>query len=138
MALDQRLYLLLEIEKVRQNHRHIPTTFVYPLGGLSFSCCTYIVGGLSGPKPDKIVYKASKKQIHEPWDIELCNKRTPRAFLYRSDCLYDTLEHYCDFLGNTAYESIDADCGMWASSNGLLQEDVVEALKEHVMRLGGC
>lgn len=117
-----RLYLLLEVEKVKQNHRGIPTTFIYPTGGLSFSAVTY-------SDRDKTIYTVSKKTIPDFWLVETQNKRYTKEFQYRSECLYATLESFAGFIKSTPSVALEHEGGVWASDKRL--SDALDALKSH-------
>ncbi|KAI5169821.1 hypothetical protein PAEPH01_1026 [Pancytospora epiphaga] len=107
-----KLYLLLEIEKIKQNHKRIPTTFIYPTGGFSFSCITY-------EDNTRIIYNVHKNSLEGFWIVTPQNKIFAKEFFYESTCLYDTLFHFNKFIKTTAFIDVDCETGIWKVEKGL-------------------
>lgn len=102
------LYLLLEIEKVIQNHSFIPTTFLYPVpspGGFSFSGCTYHLA-------NRLIYEVSKQSIHSDWSVRFLNTEldskagSNTAGAVNGNSLYDTLEQLNSLLDRAEYKIV--------------------------------
>ncbi len=122
MINNKKLYLLLEIEKIRQNHKSIPTTFIYPLNGLFFTCCTYTL-------PGKVVYNVYKENIEDQWIPVFCNKKFNKDIEKTSNCLFDTLKIINDFIKDNEGVTIKGDITIWKIS---------ENNKEALNYLGEC
>lgn len=123
---SEKLYLLLEIEKVKQNHKNIPTTYLYPLKGLAFSCCTY--GSI-----EKTVFHVFKKKIENMWEIKFLNKTSKNlSVLKGTDTLYESIKSAVDFLEKNDMEFVEADIGLWANSN--IAKEGIKYTKEYNLR----
>lgn len=120
MLSAEGLYLLLEVEKVKQNHGRISTTFIYPTGGLAFSCVSYI-------RETKIIFTTSKHSIADPWSVELVNKKADEPFAYESNCLHDTIENYVEFLMQAPLEDVPRGASIW--DNEQIPSNVLKILK---------
>ena len=128
MVNKQCLYLLLEVEKVRQNHRYIRTTFIYPTLGMRLCCCSYI-------GDNKILYTVHKREIEENWEVEFTNCRVAAELAKQSPVLYDTLENIVELLSCTAIETHPSDDGIWGRDLSLSHAEVEASLKAEAKKI---
>jgi len=69
MSTRNRLYLLLELEKFKQEHPKMPTIFIFPVGNLVFSGIMYYKDS-----PDySLRFVLEKQSIDDAWEVKICN-----------------------------------------------------------------
>ncbi|KAI4293230.1 hypothetical protein PAPHI01_2504 [Pancytospora philotis] len=122
MSPDERLYMLLEIEKLKQNHALIRSTYTYPTAGLRLSCITFT-------GESRVVYEAHKDAIPDVWSITVNNKRFNSEFTQASVCLYETLESFQRYASETPSCDVEYTCSIW--ENDAAAQDALQALEQH-------
>lgn len=84
-AVSDKIYLLLEIEKLRQDHGSMPTTFVFPTGMLELDgivCCKV--------SPSRALrFRVRKSSLEDSWKVLVGLESSPLDF--GCDSLSDTL-----------------------------------------------
>lgn len=60
---EEQLYLILEIRKVFENHRNIPTMFIYPTKRLTFSGIYF--------KDKTKEFLLTKESIEDTWKVKI-------------------------------------------------------------------
>ncbi|KAI5149156.1 hypothetical protein ENBRE01_0730 [Enteropsectra breve] len=103
-----RFYMLLEVENIKQNHRNIPYSFVYPNKSLDFSCITVL-------DFRKLVFRAHKKKISDSWMVECSNFRLGRAFNSNHTSLYDTILQFNEHIEKEETIEVVDELGMWSA-----------------------
>jgi hypothetical protein len=79
---EEKLYLLLELRKVYENHSTIPTLFLYPNTKFTFDGICFLESVTR--------FQMTKNSIHDTWKIRLQNEND---FVdYNNTCAYDSLQ----------------------------------------------
>lgn len=94
-----KLYMLLEVERLKESHHEVKNCYVYPVGRLEFMCVNILID-------KKIIFLVYKVDIKEEWTTKFLNIKPTKDFNFRSTILFDTIKQISKFLCETNYENI--------------------------------
>lgn len=85
MCVEKKIYLLLEMERIKHNHSRIPTLFVLPKAGMIAT--KFVLSGIMFRNGEALDFEVSKTIMEEEWEIKLGEN----VINFREKGLYETL-----------------------------------------------